>query len=305
MGKFNIKKLVLGLLAVMLIAYGIGAIITFVSPRASFNGEKNSFDINDTKTSNLNGIKDIRVSVSSTSINIIPTSDNELKAHLNGNVISMGSYSKPDLECYSSGDTLYVNVKNKSGVNFGFFSSSLKLDVYLPSAYSNELKLTSSSGSINVRDLKLTKLQCSASSGSTTIENVTTDNFDYSSSSGSLNANGLITKTSKLTSSSGSKRVSGFTGDLKATSSSGSTRIEYTNFDNNIDINASSGSVEVKLPETAAFYLDAGVSSGSIRSDFPITVTGSNDKHQLKGTVGSDKNKVKINTSSGSIRIAK
>lgn len=305
MEKFNIKKLVLGLLAVMLIAYGIGAIIMFVSPGTSLKGEKSSFDINDTKTANLNGIKEIQVNVASTSINIIPTTDSEIKAHLNGNIISMGTYSKPDLECYSSGNTLHVNVKNKSGVNFGFFSSSLKLDIYFPAAYSNELKLSSSSGSINVRDLKLSKLQCSASSGSTTLENVTADSFDYNSSSGSLNANGLITKTSKLTSSSGSKRLSGFTGDLRATSSSGSTRVEYSNFDNNIDINASSGSVEIKLPEISAFYLDASASSGSVRSDFPITVTGSNEKHQLKGSVGSDKNKVRVNTSSGSIKISK
>ena len=305
MKNFNIKNLVLGLLAVMVIAYGIGTIIMFTSPGSVFNGEKNSFNINDTKTASLNGIKAINVNVSSTSINIIPTNESEFKAHLEGNVVSMGSYAKPDLECYTSGNTLYVNVKNKSGVNFGFFSSSLKLDIYFPAAYSNELKLSSSSGSINARDLKLSKLQCTASSGSTTLENVTADSFDYSSSSGSLNANGLTTNTTKLTSSSGGKRVSSFIGDIKSSSSSGSTKIEYSLFDNSIDINASSGSVEVKLPETAAFYLDANVSSGSIRSDFPIMVTGSNNKHQLKGTVGSDKNKVKINTSSGSIRIIK
>jgi lia operon protein LiaG len=305
MEKFNIKKLVLGLFAVMLIAYGIGAVIMFTSPRSFFSGEKSNFDINHTKTASLNGIKEIQINVSSSSINIIPTTDSELKAHLNGNVMSMSTYAKPDLECYSSGNTLYVNVKNKGGVTFGFFSSSLKLDIYFPTAYANELKLASSSGSINIRDLKLSKLECSASSGSTTLENITSDSFDYSSSSGNLNASGLKTKTSKLSSSSGSKRVSGFTGDLKATSSSGSSAIEYSTFNNNIDITASSGNVEVKLPEEAEFYLDANVSSGSIRSDFPITVKGSNDKHELKGTVGSDKNKIKINTSSGSIRITK
>jgi lia operon protein LiaG len=305
MERLNIKKLVLGLLAVMLIAYGIGTIIMFTSPKAAFSSEKGSFNIDETKTSSISGIKEIKVSVSSTSINIIPYAEDELKAHLNGNVVSTSPYTKPDLECYTSGSTLYVNVKNNTKTTFGFFSSSMKLDVYVPSNYANELKLTSSSGSINVKDLKLSTLQCTASSGSTTISNITADSFEYTCSSGSLNASGLITKNTKLSSSSGSKKISGFTGNLRSNSSSGSTRVEYSSFDNNIDISASSGSVEVTLPENSAFYADLRASSGGIRTDFPVTVVGSSDKHQLKGVVGSDKNTVKISTSSGSIRISK
>jgi lia operon protein LiaG len=311
MEKFNIKKLVVGLLAIMIIAYGIGAIVVFTSPKSSFNIWKSSIDINNTnsnidiiKTASLSDIKNIKVSVSSAAINVIPTNDPDLRAHLNGSITS-SSNAKFDLECYSSGNTLYINVTNSTKVNFGFFYSSLKLDVYIPSSYANELRLSSSSGSINVKDLKLTTLQCNVSSGGTTIDSVIADNFEYTSSSGSLNANGLITKTSKLANSSGSKRLKDFTGDLKSTSSSGSTKVEYSSFDNNIDITASSGSVEVILPENANFYLDSSASSGSIKSDFPITVSGSNDKRHLKGTVGNDKNKVKIHTSSGSIRITR
>jgi lia operon protein LiaG len=305
MERFNIKRLVLVLLAVMLISYSIGAAILFASQKPVFSSEKSNLNIDDVKTANIDGIKEIKITVSSTGINVIPTSDSEFKAHLNGNVMSTSPYTKPDLECYASGSTLYVNVKNNTKVTFGVFTSSLKLVIYIPSSYTNELQLSSSSGSMQVKDLKLNSLQCSASSGSTTIENVTADNFNYSSSSGSLTANGLTTKNSKLSSSSGSKRISGFTGNLNSTSSSGTTRVEYSSFDNDITISASSGSVEVNLPETAAFYLDASASSGSIRSDFPVTVTGSSVKHQLKGVVGNDKNKVKISTSSGSIRITK
>ncbi|MCM0649211.1 DUF4097 domain-containing protein [Clostridium swellfunianum] len=305
MERFNIKKLVHVLLAVMLISYGIGAIIIFTSPKAIFSREKGNLDVDEIKTVTLKGIKDIKVNVSSASINIIPSSEAELKAHLNGNIISMSPYRKPDLECYASGSTLYVNVKTNTKITLGFYSSSLKLDVYLPSSYIDELKLTSSSGSIHVKELELSSLQCNSSSGSTTIDNVIADNFDHSSSSGSLTINGLTSKTSKLSSSSGSMRVNGFTGNLKASSSSGSTRVEYLSFDNDISITASSGSVELKLPKTAEFYLDANASSGSIRSDFPVAMTGSSDKRHLKGVVGNDKNKVRINTSSGGIRITK
>lgn len=303
--KWNIRKVVIYLIAIVFITYGLGSIILFSSPRSVFNSEKSNYDINDEKSVSISGITDIDVNVSSTTINIIPSDGTEVKAKLYGNVKSSSAYSKPELECYSQGETIYVNVQNKTTIVFGFFSSSMKLDVYVPSSYANNLKLSSSSGSINVKNLKLNKLQCSASSGDTSIQDITAGNFQCGSSSGSLKANGLTTKTSSLSSSSGSQRITRFTGDLKTSSSSGSIKVEYVSFDNNIDATASSGSVEIKLPESAAFYLDASASSGSVKSSFPVTVTGKAERNQLKGTVLNDKNKVRVRTSSGSINITK
>lgn len=301
---WNLKKIVLCLIAIVVITYGFGAILLFSNTKA-FNLEKNSYNINNENSVSINGINNINVNVSSTQINLIPYDGSEVKAHLYGNIATSASYPKPELECYSNGDTIYINMKSKNIMIFGFFSSDLKLDVNVPAAYSNGLKLNSSSGNINLTGLKLKKLSCNLSSGSTNIKQVSTDEFDYNSSSGSIIAENLITKTSILNSSSGSQRLIGFTGDLKASSSSGSIRAEYTSYNNNININASSGSVTVKLPESSTFYLDAAASSGSIRSSFPIAVTGNNGRHELKGTVESDKNKVLIHTSSGSINIEK
>lgn len=305
MSNWNMKKIVLYLVATMFIAYGLGAIVFFSSAKTSFNGAKGNYDINEEKTSNVNGIKEIRVSVASPDINIIPVEGSEVKAILNGKIISSGPYTTPVLECSTSGDTLYINVNSKTNMTIGFFSSSLRLDVYIPNSYSSILKLSSSSGNFNVKNLKLSSLECNASSGDTNIENISADNFVFNTSSGSLKADKLTTKTSKLSNSSGSKRVTGFTGDLKVSSSSGDTKIDYAAFDNNINVESSSGSVEIRLPENSNFYLSARTSSGGIKTDFPITVKGETGRHELIGTVGSDKNKVKIDTSSGSIKILK
>lgn len=302
--KWDIKKIVIYLIAIVLITYGLGAIMLFNNPKI-FNSEKNSYNINAEKSVSINEIKNININVSSAQINVIPYDSSEVKAHFYGNVTSSSSYPKPELEFYSEGGTIYINVKNKNMMTFGFFNSNLKLDVNIPVAYTNNLSLNSSSESINISGLKLKNLSCNLSSGSTNIKQVSTDEFNYNSSSGSITAENLITKTSNLNSSSGSQRLIGFTGDLKASSSSGSIRSEYAYFDNNISINASSGSVTVKLPESSTFYLDAAASSGSIRSIFPFTVIGNNNRHELKGTVGNDKNKISIHTSSGSINIEK
>lgn len=302
--KWDIKKIVIYLIATVFITYGLGAIMLFSNPKV-FNWEKNSYSINDEKSASINGISRISVNVSSSHVNITSGEGSEVKAHYYGNVTTSGSLAKPELECYTSGDTLYVNVKSKSTIFFGFFSSDVKLDVTVPTGFSQELAVNSSSGSININSLKLSKLKIELSSGSTNIKQVAADDFNYDCSSGSLNAENLTTKTSKINASSGSERLTGFTGDFRASTSSGSVRVEYADFDNNINIDSSSGGVTVKLPGSSSFNLDASASSGGIHSSFPITVTGDNNRHSLRGTVGNDKNKISIHTSSGSINIEK
>jgi lia operon protein LiaG len=291
----------------MVIAYGLGAIIMFVSPKSVFSNEKSNFSIDEKASSKLDGINSINIGTSSTSINIIPTDENEVSAHFYGKVITSSAYQNPELECYTDGDTLRINTKNKNSTsfNFGFFSSNLKLDIYIPKSYSKELILSSSSGSINIKDIKVKSLSCSSSSGSTYLENVTADEFIQNSSSGSLKADGLFTSKTTSSSSSGSRNITNFTGDLITNSSSGSTNVEYSTFDNDIKANSSSGSIKIKLPDNAEFYLDASTSSGGIDCEFPITITESKKRNKLAGVVGSDKNNIRINCSSGSIDIRK
>jgi lia operon protein LiaG len=296
------KKIVLTLLSIMVIAYGIGAIILFASPQSVFNGESGRFTINEEKTSDSRSIDEINVSTSSTTINIIESDSSEIKAHLYGNVTTTSRYQKPDLQFDVSGDTLTISVKNRTTVSFGFFNTNLKLDVFIPKEYNKNLKLASSSGSIHVKNLKLESLSMSTASGSSNIENITAKDFSHSSSSGSLRADGLTTEKAKSSSSSGSRRLFSFTGDLTTNSSSGSTEIQYSSFANSLKANASSGSISITLPENAEFELQANASSGSIKCEFPITMKESS-RNRLAGTVGSGTNKISINTSSGSIRI--
>lgn len=301
--RWNIKRIVIYLVATVFVAYGLGAVIFLSNPK-TFNWDKNHYTIQDEKSSDTKDISRIAVNVSSTELNIISSENQQVTAHLYGDM-SSSSYIKPELQCYKSGDTLYINVKTTNGIIFGFFNSSLKLDITIPAAFSQSLQVHSSSGSAVISDLKLKDLDLNLSSGSTSINRVSLDSFSYDCSSGSLRAEALTTKSSKLHTSSGSQTLSNFTGDLKASSSSGGIRVQYAAFSNNIDINASSGGVNITLPQDSNFYLDASASSGSIKTNFPITVAGNGSKHSLKGTVGNGKNNISIHTSSGGISIEK
>ena len=66
-----------------------------------------------------------------------------------------------------------------------------------------------------------------------------------------------------------------------------------------------SGEIYVKLPADAGFILGARSVSGKINCAFPVTVTDSNQRNNLKGTVGDGKCNISLTSTSGNINIAK
>jgi DUF4097 and DUF4098 domain-containing protein YvlB len=96
--------------------------------------------------------------------------------------------------------------------------------------------------------------------------------------------------------------VSGVEGRLHARTSSGSIRASGRP-GGDWDVISSSGSVHLQVDATAGFDLDAHASSGTIRVDQPVTVTGTVSKRELRGKVGGGGPLVRVSTSSGGITI--
>jgi hypothetical protein len=66
----------------------------------------------------------------------------------------------------------------------------------------------------------------------------------------------------------------------------------------------SNGSIDITLPSDARFRIDASTSNGDVSTEFPVTVSGSLDDNELRGTVGENPSVSIIATSSnGSIDI--
>ena len=65
------------------------------------------------------------------------------------------------------------------------------------------------------------------------------------------------------------------------------------------------GSVDVTLPASAEFKVDAATTNGGIRSDFPITVQGTFGPKTLSGTVGGGGRELKVATTNGGIELKK
>jgi DUF4097 and DUF4098 domain-containing protein YvlB len=70
-------------------------------------------------------------------------------------------------------------------------------------------------------------------------------------------------------------------------------------------LTTSGGGITVRLPENAAFDLDASTSGGDVRSEFPVATVGKSRHGHLKGSVNGGGKTVVLRASGGSIRVVK
>jgi len=101
---------------------------------------------------------------------------------------------------------------------------------------------------------------------------------------------------------SGSIEISGVTGSLEASSGSGRIVVDGDP-GGDWKIHTSSGGVTLRLGADAAFELNARTSSGTIRTDHPLTVTGTVGRRELRGKVRGGGRLIEVRTSSGDIKI--
>lgn len=312
---FNIKRVVLCLFGVMLVSYGIAAVIFFSFGNFSFvknnrTGKhgifqltSNSYDYHASKSANLDGIDQISIDVSCGDLKFNNDGKNSIKVKVDGEISTNSAYSKPQLKCYKEGRTLYVELIRKNHVFFGYYNCDMNISVSIPASYKNDLKVVDSAGDVNINGYELKNLDCNLSAGKLQMKNISADTFTYKNSAGNLNADNLKTKISNLRASAGKIEITKFTGDVEGSNSAGNTEIEYDKFNNNVNFSASAGQTKLTIPKNSAFKLDAEASAGSIKSDFSsINISGEFAK-VAKGEVGKSNNMIKLKSSAGSIEI--
>ena len=183
-------------------------------------------------------------------------------------------------------------------------SISISYDVTVPNQTS--VVCNSSSGSLKVKDIE-GDVNARTSSGSVRCETLLGESAILGSSSGSIHLNDAKLNTCQLHTSSGS--IHGHQIDcanIKANVSSGSITIVCAQTappELKADLQTSSGSVNLTVPQAYKGQVDLSTSSGSIHTDFPVTVQGKISKKHLVGTVGQGTGTIRLKSSSGSVRL--
>ena len=92
-----------------------------------------------------------------------------------------------------------------------------------------------------------------------------------------------------------------------AKTTNGGVRVSMGNakWSGELEEETTNGSVNVTLPGSAEFKVDAATTNGGISTDFPISVQGKFSSKSLSGTVGGGGRELKVATTNGGIELKK
>lgn len=175
-------------------------------------------------------------------------------------------------------------------------------DVYVYNG-NGDTEISTSSGEIAV-EKSSGKLQADTNSGDINIQDSNGDK-NLESTSGEIyveNSTGLI----EAKSSSGDINVNHSRGAGNISTTSGEISLELMEVTDNIRLNASSGGIELTIPEATAFQFTADTSSGDIGTYFDDKLSFDNNRKHASGTIGENPQlEIELSTTSGEIGVGR
>ncbi|SHH95082.1 DUF4097 family beta strand repeat-containing protein [Sporanaerobacter acetigenes] len=257
-------------------------------------------NVNEEKTEDIVGIKDIIVETNFVDINFIPESRDDIKIIYSGTI--KANYI-PKLKTKKSDDTLYISAKKEdNNLSQNVSYSNLKLDIHIPENYKENMKIVSTSGDVNLSKMNFNDLNLATVSGDINLNDLNLKDLVVSTTSGDIDSLNISADKNMFNSTSGDIEIKNLIGSVQTNTVSGDIEISYKNFNDNIIAATVSGDVNITLPKKSEFQISAQTTSGDLKSNFPITIQGKH-KNSLEGTVGSSENKINIGTVSGDVNI--
>lgn len=186
-----------------------------------------------------------------------------------------------------------------------------------------DVEVKTVSGDVKLRDVEGDSLTVHTSSGKIQMDEGTLSGaLDLETTSGNVTVLGIRAADCRLVSSSGSLALEGCTGRLDMRTVSGDIEVEngkevelaietssgQVRFSGSLytpgehQVQSVSGDVRLVLPADAAFDLNIETTSGSIQTEFPVTMTQFEKRH-VAGAVNGGGPPLRISTSSGDVTL--
>lgn len=164
------------------------------------------------------------------------------------------------------------------------------------------LSLDTGSGSVRVTDAQ-GSLNLNTGSGSVTVSAVRGDELRMDTGSGSITGRDIEVQALSADVGSGGVRLSGVKASrVSLDTGSGSTDIELLTDVEDVNVDAGSGPVSLRLPAAAGAEVEIQTGSGGIATDFPIQVSRW-ERNYLRGRLGDGRGRIRIDSGSGRVRL--
>ena len=233
-------------------------------------------------------IKDIEVELVSSSLKVMVGSVSKVTVKITTN---LPEERRPVAKL--DGNTLSVKTPKNVINNFNLGQYKTNVEITVPSSFNKSSRASS-------RDIKLSTV-----SGSITVKEITADSFDVEAVSGSIKLLDIVAESVDTDTVSGSTTLEGKVRKFDLDTTSGSIHIKTSDMINSkSSANTVSGSVDITLPENSGFTLDYSSVSGTTHNEF----TGFKSDRKTKSGNDVYKNgnvKITVGTVSGGINVKK
>ena len=249
--------------------------------------------IYNTYSFNANKIDDIQISLVAEKLTVQPVNTNEITVEL------YGPWSKKlEPEVSYTNNTLTIKQKQKNGVNLHKRSVVVKL----PSEKITQntiTKIENVSGSVQLSDFEMSKLNISNVSGSIKLSNIVCKSSNLECVSGSVKVENCSIDSVEIATVSGSIKAEGYFDELDADAVSGSIKVQnQKDFTKDSSFSTISGAITIDLPSDTNAIIDCSSTSGSVLCEHTNTKAKSVDQKLGNGTY-----ELEANSMSGSIKI--
>lgn len=187
-------------------------------------------------------------------------------------------------------------------------ASHYEFMIKIPYSYSKTLNINSSSGEMNLDNLKLSNINLKAINSTINLNSVSCESANISLTNGNIHGDSFSSKNLVASTVNGNLYFSPLSGEVKLTTVNGNIHSTITSYLTNLDINTTSGYVNLNIPDEGDFSFNYSTMNGEFLSelnnpngsylDIPTKVQGSTEFSTGNGT-----NKINVKTVSGNFKI--
>ncbi|MGG1140448.1 DUF4097 family beta strand repeat-containing protein [Bacillus mycoides] len=286
-----INKKNLSIIAGIIFIIGIvGSLLTYRSIAA--------VPISEEKVINNNNVSSVIIDTNNARVNIYPTTDNNIKVTLDGEV---NPNIKRMLDTKYKDSTLLISYKEKQQSWFKFSISEvlvpLKLNVYLPEKHYDLLKVSNNNGYVSAKQLNATHFDINTSNGRVELREINSQKITAEANNGIMDFKDIMAQNIHVKSNNGRIMLDHVEGELEGQSKNGSLSLKTNELDRNLNFTTHNGKINIeteKEPTNVQFNVSVDNGKANILN-----------KYNGNAVIGKGENLIKLTTHNGNISVKK